>query len=66
MEESFFSAVFSILQNKKVCLKISLLSLQKVLCAEKAFSIYRLTLFTVFFFLSFSFEMLFLHETIRH
>ena len=65
MEESFYSAIFSIIQNKKVCLKISLLSLQKVLCVEKAFSIYRLTLFT-FFFLSFSFEMLFLHETIRH
>ena len=37
MEESFFSEIFPIIQNKKVCLKISLLSLQKVLCAEKAF-----------------------------
>ena len=57
---SFFSEIFSIIQNKQVCLKISVLSLQKVICAEKKlFSIYRSTFFMFFF----SFEKLFLHET---
>ena len=55
--KSFFSKIFSIIQNKKVCLKISVLSLQKVLCAEKSsFPVIGQTFFL-------SFEKLFLHET---